>query len=435
MLATALALTSAVNAHIKMTTPAPYTANGDLDNSPLEIDGSNFPCKMTSGQYTPPTTKNTMAIGATQTLQLMGGATHGGGSCQISLTKDPKPSKNTKWMVIHSEEGGCPSNAPGNKGEVATAPLEGFQYKIPQGIAPGDYTFAWTWFNKLGNQEMYMNCAPVTVTGGTKKRNVDEASFNETQELASDEIFKRDADFPDMFKANIFGKDTGCMTNAENRGDVVFPDPGKSLTKNPGMSVTPNGGLNAACGASKAAAPASGSSAASPSSGASPAAPSAPAGAGSGTPTVTGEGSDSGSGSSSASGAASPSISIVAIPPPGAAGAAQSSAAAAPSPAATGSAMGTSAPAVPAASAAPASPSGSASSSGSSTGAAAAPGSMPCETPGQSICSADGKMIGTCDTNKMAVMMPVAAGTKCSAGFMVHARRSARFARSYGRHY
>ncbi|KAI4268467.1 MAG: hypothetical protein LQ337_007821 [Flavoplaca oasis] len=425
MLAAALALASSTNAHMKMSMPAPYTANGALENGPLAADGSDFPCKMTSGQYTPPATKNTMAIGAMQTLKLLGSATHGGGSCQISLTKDLKPTKNSKWMVIHSEEGGCPFESEGNKGDKADAALDSFQYKIPQGISPGEYTFSWTWFNKIGNREMYQNCAPLTVTGGSGKRDISDTTQDNTtmtEDLDSHNMLKRDAAFPEMFVANI---GNGCATD-EKKASLKFPNPGPNTHKGGSELTPPVGNCKAA-----AAGPAdSGSSGASPSSGASGSAPTGSAG-NSGMPTVTGEGSDMGSGSSSPSGAASPSMSVVAIPPPGAPGAAKSSAAPSMMPMATGSAMGTPKPAVPAATDT-ASSSGSASSD--STGNSAAAGSMPCTTAGQSVCSADGMKIGTCNANKMAVLMPVAAGTKCSNGMMVHAKRSAKFAHGYGRH-
>lgn len=396
MLAAALALASTAHAHMTMTYPAPYTANGELQSGPLAPDGSDFPCKMTSAQYTPPATKNTMAIDAPQTLKLQGGATHGGGSCQISLTKDLKPTKNSEWMVIHSEEGGCPFASDGNKSDNATDAVTGFQYKIPQGIQPGEYTFSWTWFNKIGNREMYQNCAPLTVTGGSKKRDLDDdLEYNTTslEDLDTVDLLKRDTTFPAMFVANI---GNGCIT--KETADLKFPNPGPNVHK-VGNNFAPATG---SCQAASAGTAGSGSSGASPSAGAAGSSPSASAG-GSGTPTVTGEGSGS---ASAPSGVASPSI--VAIPPPGAPGAAQPSAM---SPQATGSA------------------------SSGSAGGSAAPGSMPCTTPGKSICSPDGKKIGTCDMNKMAVMMPVAAGTKCSNGMMVHAKRSAKFVRRYGRHY
>ena len=135
----------------------------------------------------------------------------GGGSCQVSLTKDLEPTKDSVFQVIHSIEGGCPNAAPGNLGEDASAAdPTAFDYSIPQGIAPGKYTLAWTWFNKIGNREMYMNCAPIVVSGGGSKRSVDdsqtytsdehEPSYNETAEFG---LAVRDATFPQMFVANI----------------------------------------------------------------------------------------------------------------------------------------------------------------------------------------------------------------------------------------
>ena len=82
----------------------------------------------------------------------------GGGSCQVSLTTDNPATKNSKWQVIHSIEGGCPArNQAGNAGE-SPDPIDPdtYKYSIPTGINPGKYTLAWTWFNKVGNREMYM---------------------------------------------------------------------------------------------------------------------------------------------------------------------------------------------------------------------------------------------------------------------------------------
>ncbi|KAL8851197.1 MAG: hypothetical protein Q9221_003828 [Calogaya cf. arnoldii] len=419
MLAAALALASTADAHMKMAKPAPF-GPASLNNSPLSDDGSDYPCKQRAGVYDPPTTKNSLAAGSPQQIELIGQAVHGGGSCQVALTKDAKPTKDSKWMVIHTVEGGCPAVAEGNQGGDDTATGNNIPYKIPADFPPGEYVLAWTWFNRIGNREMYMNCAPVTVTGGSKKRYVDEAMFNETQEFSSDEIFKRDNSYPDLFRANIGQVGNGCIT--KETMDPVFPNPGQSIKKIGTLKASAET-MTGNCGSASAAGSDSGSPDASPAGSPSGSAPSGSAGD-SGTPTVTGEGSDMGSGSSA--GASSPSI--VAIPPPGAPAPAKSSAA--PAAMATGSAMDAPTPAATGA----ASPTGS-SSSGSTGGSAAAPGSIPCPTPGQSVCSPDGMKIGTCDMNKMAVMMPVAPGTKCAGGMMQHAKRSAKFGRRYGRHY
>ncbi|KAL9045020.1 MAG: hypothetical protein Q9214_001885 [Letrouitia sp. 1 TL-2023] len=207
---------------MKLSQPTPYGASS-LNNSPLAADGSDFPCKQRSGVYDAEGANNIMPIGSTQKLKFLGGATHGGGSCQIALTKDLEPTKDSQWMVIQSIVGGCPSAAAGNLNDnAASTGASEFPYTIPQGIAAGKYTLAWTWFNKIGNREMYMNCAPVTVTGGSKRRDV-----NETEQYTTDEVFaKRENKFPNLFKANI---GNGCTT--ADSEDLQFPNPGESVSK------------------------------------------------------------------------------------------------------------------------------------------------------------------------------------------------------------
>ncbi|MCJ1427223.1 hypothetical protein MMC29_005126 [Sticta canariensis] len=213
VMASAIALASSANAHMKMSTPIPF-GDATLDNSPLDASGKDFPCKQRPGVYDASGAKNApMAIGAPQTLSLVGGATHGGGSCQISLTSDKTPNKDSKWQVIHSIEGDCPSGVDGNQGSSASdTGATKFQYTIPEGIKPGDYVLAWTWFNRIGNREMYMNCAPVTVTGGSKKRSI-QADVSEHVES-----------FTDMFKANI---DSACSSPGHS---ICSPD-GKQIGK------------------------------------------------------------------------------------------------------------------------------------------------------------------------------------------------------------
>lgn len=160
---------------------------------------------------------NTMPIGQPQELSFIGSATHGGGSCQISLTTDKYPTKNSKWKVIHSIEGGCPANVDGNlPGGPDTPDPYTFKFTIPDSIAPGEYTLAWTWFNRVGNREMYMNCAPITVEPALQARD---------EPTSANAVSKRDLpdDLPDMFVANI----NGCMT--KEGVDIRFPNPGKSV--------------------------------------------------------------------------------------------------------------------------------------------------------------------------------------------------------------
>jgi hypothetical protein len=204
---------SMVNAHMIMSSPVPF-GKATLNNSPLEADGSDFPCKLRDGVFEPPTTENILGIGEAHPLTFIGSATHGGGSCQISLTTDLKPSKSSEWKVIKSFQGGCPANVDGNMaGGPDVADPYTFNFTIPDGISAGKYTLAWTWFNRIGNREMYMNCAPITVTGGSSKR-------------SAQELEKRAADFPPMFVANV----NGCMT--QESVDIRFPQPGDDVEHN-----------------------------------------------------------------------------------------------------------------------------------------------------------------------------------------------------------
>lgn len=198
----------AANAHMIMAQPKPF---GNPDNSPLVPDGSDFPCKAVP--YTADT-MNDWPVGSSQTLSFTGTAAHGGGSCQISVTTDKAPTKASKWKVIHSIEGGCPTASSGNL-EPGDSPSV-FQFTVPPELPDGELTMAWTWFNRIGNREMYMNCAPVKVSGGS------------TDTVGFDEL-------PDMAVANL---GTGSCTTTEG-SDYTFADPGKSVVQSGSNKLIP----------------------------------------------------------------------------------------------------------------------------------------------------------------------------------------------------
>lgn len=203
--AAALAFFSTVNAHMIMKSPVPY-GKATLNSSPLDDTGDDFPCKQRTGVYDI-SQMNNIPVGVPQELTFTGSAVHGGGSCQVSVTLDQKPTKNSQWKVIHSIIGGCPSNVTGNL--VANADGDGaavFQFTMPKGMPNGQYTLGWTWFNKVGNREMYMNCAPITVTGGGNDNSVMEK-------------------LPDMFVANIPFE----TCNIPENFNYQFPNPGDSV--------------------------------------------------------------------------------------------------------------------------------------------------------------------------------------------------------------
>lgn len=209
-----------------MSSPNPY-GKSSLNNSPLLADGSDFPCKQRSGVYAD-TAANVMPLGSTQPLTFVGSATHGGGSCQISITYDQEPTTSSVWKVIHSIEGGCPiQGVAGNNGDNANAvDPSTYSFTIPTDLPTGTATLAWTWFNKVGNREMYMNCAPISLTASSSKRSIEEDDLvaNITQ-LVQRDTAAYDA-LPDMFVANI---GNGCGT--QDSTDLLFPNPGDSVEK------------------------------------------------------------------------------------------------------------------------------------------------------------------------------------------------------------
>ncbi|OBT67461.1 hypothetical protein VE03_03068 [Pseudogymnoascus sp. 23342-1-I1] len=231
-----LGMASYASAHIMMSTPIPF-GKSSLTNSPLLADGSDFPCKQRGGVYDAEGASNSMALGSTQPLNFVGSAVHGGGSCQISITYDEKPTKDSVWKVIHSIEGGCPArNAAGNLAGGPDTPVpDDYSFTIPDSLPTGNAVLAWTWFNKVGNREMYMNCAPIDITGGSSKSKRDTAAYDA---------------LPDMFTANI---DNGVCATKESV-DLQFPNAGESVEKlGSGSLEGPVGNCQAASGSSSSA--------------------------------------------------------------------------------------------------------------------------------------------------------------------------------------
>ncbi|MCJ1485685.1 hypothetical protein MMC06_005860 [Schaereria dolodes] len=394
LVAVAITLFTSANAHMTMVTPTPFGA-ATLNNSPMSADGSDFPCKQRPGVYDAQGVSNIMPIGVNQTLSFKGSAVHGGGSCQISLTTDKAPSKSTKWQVIHSIIGGCPASVVGNlPDDPSGSSASKFQFSIPEGISPGSYVLAWTWFNKIGNREMYMNCAPVTVTGGSSKREVE----------AKPAFTKRATSFPPMFVANVnVGTCTTAPPNAAPVNgeflDLAFPDSGDSVQyagTNPiQMPPTPAGCTfpgDSDSSASNASTPSASSPVASPSNSGG----------------VFAQGAGTGSSPSAAS-----SSSVVATPVASSAPSASSAAA-------------------PDASSAPAAaPSGTTSPTTSTAGALTGA----CTTEGEWNCIG-GSSFQQCASGAWSAVQPMAQGTVCTAGEsatlnMTAGKRGVRFSRSH----
>ncbi|OAQ99496.1 hypothetical protein LLEC1_08062, partial [Akanthomyces lecanii] len=197
-LAAVLGMAALAQAHMEMTNPPPlrskknkFSTNVDYDmKSPLSSKGTNFPCRGSIGLVGTDQGKAVAdwAAGSKQSFTVEGGAFHSGGSCQASLSYD----KGKTWTVIHSYLGSCPS------GNGATS----YDFTVPADAAAGEAVFAWSWFNEVGNREMYMNCAVVNIQGGKSKKRRGVAMSSR----------------PNMFVANV---GNGCGTREGK--DVEFP--------------------------------------------------------------------------------------------------------------------------------------------------------------------------------------------------------------------
>ncbi|KAL6855262.1 hypothetical protein ACO1O0_006401 [Amphichorda felina] len=214
-LSAVLGLAGLSAAHMEISQPPPlrskfndFTTDVDYSmTSPLSQDGSNFPCKGYHSLLGTDQGKSvtTYTPGQSYQMTITGGTIHAGGSCQISLSFD----QGSSWTVIHSYIGDCPA---------ATGDTN-YDFTVPNDTPAGDALFAWTWFNNLGNREMYMNCASVTIG----------SSVQQTKRAPSDPFSSR----PDMFVANV---GNGCTTTETK--DVEFPNPGPDVTRNAGDGET-----------------------------------------------------------------------------------------------------------------------------------------------------------------------------------------------------
>ncbi|KAK1569726.1 endoglucanase [Colletotrichum navitas] len=222
-------LASKILAHVVLENPKPFKFAADGPTNPISSTGDDFPCKMLHAgpTYEVDGSPTSMAIGETFEATFKGQAAHGGGSCQFALSADAKPTRYSKWMAIHSIEGGCPAR--NQKDNLKGPNKDKYPFTIPNSITPGEYVFAWIWLAR------YMNCAPATITGMKKKR---ENFADRRKSLA------RREQFPELFIANLGdisgGYTTGEALNAQipivlpNSGIYVdHPEGKKNLFKHP----------------------------------------------------------------------------------------------------------------------------------------------------------------------------------------------------------
>lgn len=143
------------------------------------------------------------------------------------VTEGHAPTPDSAWKVIQSIEGGCPKADVAGNLEPGQNP-DTYTFTIPEDFAPGNYTWAWTWINKIAAEpEFYMNCAPISVTaatGSTKRVKERREKYSQSP--------RETTSYPDLFLANIGSASNGCNTSeaVEQQIAIAFPYPGSAVS-------------------------------------------------------------------------------------------------------------------------------------------------------------------------------------------------------------
>ena len=143
-----------INSHISMINPpsrrnqaSSYYVSQGLVNynlrSPLNVspDFFTFPCK-----GFPIGPSMTTFNGNKITVTLEGTAIHGGGHCQFGISYD-----NSNFIVLYTVLNSCLLDS------------MTYSFDLPDNAPGGKMTVFWTWVNRVGNREYYMECTDVTV--------------------------------------------------------------------------------------------------------------------------------------------------------------------------------------------------------------------------------------------------------------------------------
>ena len=196
-----------------MADPPQWVVPGE-SQAPLDPSGSDFPCQNGNADPTP---SRTYTAGGKATLQLKGTAVHGGGSGQMLITYDFPPTSKSVWRVLQSFSGDHPIRAlAGNMNNVdpsiapsASYMLPPLQWDVPAGLPSGKAVVAWSWFNRIGNREMYMKCSTVKIQGTQSSA----SNLNEDAGVLA---------LPTLFRAN---SGNGCAV-PEGVDFIQFKNPG-----------------------------------------------------------------------------------------------------------------------------------------------------------------------------------------------------------------
>ncbi|KAK8039534.1 hypothetical protein PG993_007945 [Apiospora rasikravindrae] len=201
-LAVALAAETVLG-HMNMADPPPLRPN----------TAATFPCKGAIPDFDDPVAGAPVATwypGEQHTVQIVGGASHNGGSCQLSLSYD----KGQTFTVVFSKIGACPTDP-------------NIPFTLPAETPSADKVlFSWSWINHTGNREFYNNCAVLTI-GAAKK--------NKKRAAAPAVAFK---DRPPMLVANIYHvAGAACVKEGV---DALYPEPGPDFVNVSSSAALPD---------------------------------------------------------------------------------------------------------------------------------------------------------------------------------------------------
>ncbi|KAJ2144310.1 hypothetical protein IW136_001387, partial [Coemansia sp. RSA 678] len=158
------------SAHMAMVKPCSYYTPGN--NCPDPPAGQSVDYSLTSPlarnapfcKYTVPYDKPVETWTAGQTVNIEfnkdGGAGHGGGHCQFSISYDGK-----NFAVVHEVLRHCFYNGPSTSN---TPDVRSYSFALPKDLPNSDNAiFAWTWVNKQGEREFYCGTSNVAITGSS----------------------------------------------------------------------------------------------------------------------------------------------------------------------------------------------------------------------------------------------------------------------------
>ncbi|KAJ1931169.1 hypothetical protein FBU59_006808, partial [Linderina macrospora] len=174
--ATLMTLAAAATAHMQITYPCPrFSPNcattptlppGESLNydmaSPIGSGGSIIAPLCHSSTPWPQVNEKWTAGQSITVKFAQGGAAHGGGHCEFSLSYDGGKT----FVVIHQELKYCFVGSASNSN---TAGINSYTFNLPSELPGTDHAvFAWSWVNAIGNREFYMDCADVSISGSSK---------------------------------------------------------------------------------------------------------------------------------------------------------------------------------------------------------------------------------------------------------------------------